>query len=81
MESQASRDFLAPQSKKLPCYHELGAGFLRVLSAPGFPSQPAAREGQTNSHRGGDLYLDELRFDSPERFITRARLGKLWKLW
>eukprot|EP01048_Picozoa_sp_COSAG05_P003497 COSAG05_NODE_162_length_15499_cov_23.006104_7_plen_67_part_00 len=35
----------------------------------------------SNMRRGGDLYLDELRFDSPERFITRARLGKLWKLW
>ena len=53
-----------------------------------FPRQPAtatppghrgrvrqtATEGVICVGGGGDLYLDELRFDAPERFITGAKL-------
>ena len=51
---------------------------LRSDEAGGNPqiSRLAPREGQTNSHRGGDLYLDELRFDSPKLLIPRAKLRK-----
>ena len=74
------------QLSRTGCDAELSARWRANLPPP---HRPAPREGQTNGHRqrgyyasgGGDLYLDELRFDSPERFITRARLGKLWKLW
>ena len=68
------------QLSRTGCDAELSARWRANLPPP---HRPAPREGQTNGHRGGnmrrgggDLYLDELRFDPPELLIPRAKLRK-----